>query len=171
MKTKSLVSFVAFLLLFGLVLFAAIEKLSLKRSISNRLKNVPPLLLTLTDGGPFVLPERTRLLLIIFDPACDHCQRQAHDVRLNLGRLPQCSVVWISTAPLQDIATFSVEYQLDKISNVHFAGIKTDEMSTAFGSHFIPHLFIYGEDRRLIKEFKGETKMESILGYMNSDRP
>ncbi len=31
----------------------------------------------------------------------------------------------------------------------------------------IPHIFIYGSDKKLRKEFKGETKAEAILKYLN----
>jgi hypothetical protein len=35
-----------------------------------------------------------------------------------------------------------------------------------YGSLSVPHLFLYGADRKLIKEFKGETKIEAILQYV-----
>ncbi|MFM7853102.1 MAG: hypothetical protein ACKO96_14580 [Flammeovirgaceae bacterium] len=47
-----------------------------------------------------------------------------------------------------------------------FAKINTEVVFDTFGSVSIPHIFIYDNEHKLIKEFKGETKMEAILQYL-----
>jgi hypothetical protein len=41
-----------------------------------------------------------------------------------------------------------------------------EESYKAFGPTSVPHLFIYGPDKELRKEFKGETKIDALLKYL-----
>ena len=52
------------------------------------------------------------------------------------------------------------------LANIHFAKINQADAYNTFGSLAVPQIFIYGADGVLIKEFKGETKMEAVLQYL-----
>ncbi|WP_460908117.1 hypothetical protein [Spirosoma areae] len=41
-----------------------------------------------------------------------------------------------------------------------------EESYRAFGPTSVPHIFIYGPDRQLRKEYKGETKIDALLQYL-----
>jgi hypothetical protein len=72
----------------------------------------------------------------------------------------------VSSEFIKEIKSFSIKYRLNDEPNVTFTKINPEDVYNTFGSVFIPHIFIYGKDRKLIKEFKGETKVEAILQYL-----
>jgi hypothetical protein len=50
--------------------------------------------------------------------------------------------------------------------NIKFLKINRDNVFENFGPLSTPHILIYNEDSKLVKEFKGETKIEAILQYL-----
>jgi hypothetical protein len=72
----------------------------------------------------------------------------------------------MSSESIKVIKRTSVDFGLEGIPNIHFVKINPEHVFETFGSLSLPHIFIYGNDRKLIKEFKGETKMDAILKYL-----
>ncbi len=58
------------------------------------------------------------------------------------------------------------ETALSDLGNIRFTKINQDEAYETFGSLAVPQIFIYGADGILIKEFKGETKIDVVLQYL-----
>jgi len=44
--------------------------------------------------------------------------------------------------------------------------MNADDLYNYFGSVSTPHIYIYNNERRLVKEFEGETKTSAILKYL-----
>jgi hypothetical protein len=106
---------------------------------------------------------RRDVLVIFFDPDCPECVSQGHLVSKNLNGLKDYEIVWVSDMPESKITSFSETCQLASQPQVSFYTIDDREVLRAFGSPLTPHLFIYGPDGNLLKEFKGQTQIEEIL--------
>ncbi len=155
----------ALLLLVALVVITQ-DKVSEKRSISNNLRTLPVLHLTTTDGQLFSFPKQRAIVLVIFDPTCEHCQREAQDVEEHIGSFSESTMVWISTASPTEIKQFCSNHLLATRKNIHFTNIHNDELQRSFGSAIVPYILIYNKEGRLLQEFKGETKAEAILKWL-----
>lgn len=72
----------------------------------------------------------------------------------------------MSSENISIIKKTSEDFGLAGLTNIHFTKINARDVFDTFGSVSVPHVFIYGKDSKLIKEFKGETKVEAILKYI-----
>jgi thioredoxin-related protein len=142
-------------------------------SIQNKKERIKNELLALkvsrfvdVDSTALLLPESNFVMLIYFDSECVHCRNETLEVSKNLPLFSNTKILLISSEPIKTIKAFAQRYGLRNEPSVTFAKINSDDVFDTFGSISLPHIFIYGKDRKLIKEFRGETKIEAILKYL-----
>ncbi|CAN5350332.1 hypothetical protein BH09BAC3_BH09BAC3_08750 [soil metagenome] len=150
----------------ALLLFAVLNKINEKKEISARLLMLPELNLIGIDGFKYIVPKDTKIVLIYFDSNCNHCQYEAEEIRNNISRFKSSTIVFISSEELLLIQAFSIKHQLNA-PNIHFARIASEDVYDTFGNMSIPEILIYGQDKKLIKIFHGETKIDLILKFVN----
>lgn len=133
-----------------------------------RTEVIPDLpLLNLDSTAYRVSPRKNQFLLIIFfNPSCEYCQAEAREIKSKIDRFSGSSVLMISSSLISEIRTFAKEYSLQDNPVVTFAKINPNEVFKSFGSLSIPHTFIYGKDKQLIREFKGEASVDIIIKYL-----
>lgn len=113
---------------------------------------------TMLNGKPTVI--------ILFDPDCEHCQYEAEQLSKRNAEFSNASVYLLTTQTPGRARAFARHYGLDTLAMMHVGTLSPEESRVVFGPTSVPHLFIYGADGRLRKEFKGETKIESLLKYL-----
>lgn len=128
---------------------------------------LPPMLLTRLDGEQFMATRlEGKTVLVLFQPECDDCQRQAVQMQEHLAAFQDYSVYFVSNAGLQELARFAENYELDNRNNVHFAQVSLEDILNALGPMPAPSLFIYSADGRLVNTFKGETEIQQIIAHL-----
>jgi peroxiredoxin len=131
---------------------------------SQQSNEYPYMKLFREDGSLFAsrdLPAKS--ILFIYFPDCDHCQREATAFSNHLKAFKNYHLWFISTAPYPDIDRFAKQYKLVGHDNVHFVRTQTQDVLSSFGGIPTPSVYIYSQEKRLVKAFKGETKIEEIL--------
>jgi peroxiredoxin len=109
---------------------------------------------------------RGKVIIIIYFPDCDHCEREATEIRNNIKAFDSYDLWFLSTAEFPDIQKFSVDYKFADQANVHFAKIQPKDVYGNFGAIPTPSVYIYSESKKLIREIKGETPIANILMYL-----
>lgn len=144
-----------------------IAKVKLKNKVKEQISTHGYLPIYKMDSAKYELPDHTQsIVLVFFSTTCEHCQYEATELKKAITSFSRSSILMISSEPISTIKAFAEQYGLHTEPSVIFAKIKPDDVYDTFGSISIPHIFIYGKDRKLIKEFKGETKIEAILKYL-----
>ncbi|MCW5910566.1 MAG: redoxin domain-containing protein [Cyclobacteriaceae bacterium] len=151
---------------FAIVLFAACTKQERKEAQPERVINeLPHLKFTTLDGTATSMRNlETPLVLILFFADCDHCQREAQEIRKNLDLFKGKNIQFISAEEVSVIQKFAVDYGLANQPNVAFGRAESVDVYMNFGSIPTPSIYIYSADKRLIKNFKGETPVAEIAG-------
>jgi len=140
--------------------------LSHKREAAERIHTLPTCAVTPLSGGPIRLAATGRpLVLVYFDPDCDHCQREANELRQNTHQLAHADIWLLSAAPLPALNAFAQAYQLNTTSNLHLAHIAQQTAYDTFGFTSVPNVLIYHADGSLAKRFRGETSVTAIAKY------
>lgn len=168
MSRKAMLTLLFTLVLCGalFLIYLTIKKISAKEIIAKKVSTLSTVNLLGLDSTTFKIPTDKNVVLVFFNPGCEHCQYEAMGIRENIKDFKNATLVFLSSEPLNAIRHFSTQYDLDHFPFVHFTKINNEEVFDTFGTLSVPHIFIYGEDRKLIKEFKGETKIEAILKYI-----
>ncbi len=148
---------------------ASFKKVQVSKSVKEKLNTLPVFSLVTLDSSSL---ESTALaagslVLIYFNSECDHCQYEAQDIKNNIKAFSKATLVFMSSEPLAKIQAFAGTSGLSDQTNISFTKITSNDAFTSFGTLAVPHVFIYGPDKILRKEFKGETKAEAILKYPN----
>jgi thioredoxin-related protein len=154
-----------FTTLFGFTLFAIYalaDKIMEKKNIQQQIQSLPVDKIRSLDSTLFVFPRAESMLIIYFNSTCEHCQYELKEIREHAALFDGTHLLLVSSENMADIRTFSLQSGLTDRENVSFAKINPDDVYDTFGSVSIPHIFIYNNAGSLVKEFKGETKVEAI---------
>lgn len=159
----------AFLFISSVVWMAnkAVERTKASKKVKEKASMLNELPIFSMDSMKYEMPKETKpVVLILFNTGCEHCQYETSQIKKSIASFSRSSIVMISSETLTTIEEFSVRYGLSDQPNISFCKINAENVFETFGSGVIPRIFIYGRDRKLIKEFKGETKIEAILKYI-----
>ncbi|SDK24793.1 Peroxiredoxin [Catalinimonas alkaloidigena] len=126
--------------------------------------DLPPIPVSLTDGSTQQINGLSgKTVLVLFQPDCDHCQREARQIHENLGRFYDYQVYFISSAPLAEVRQFAVDYQFADVPNFHFGTTSVVNVLQQFGSIPTPSIYVYSDEGKLVQKFEGETPIDQIL--------
>ncbi len=129
--------------------------------------DLPNMLLLKTDGSRETAKNiEGKAMLVLFQPDCDHCQREAVQIREHLPAFQGYTLYFISDAPPAQLAKFAQEYKLGNEPNIHFAQTSLESILNHFGPVDAPSVFIYSDEGRLKKSFIGETPIDQILPHI-----
>lgn len=107
------------------------------------------------------------LVIIYFHPECEHCQYEAQEIGKNAEIFSNCQLVMLtSDDSLQRINSFCKTNHLWEVDNIEVLLDTNNRFKEVFGKAIIPSIYIY-ENKKLKKQFLGETKMETILTVLN----
>lgn len=107
-----------------------------------------------------------QMIIILFSPTCEHCQYEAQEIKNHIQDFGDTKIIMVSSDDSISVKKFAVDYQLDNIPNVQFLYLPKEKIFEAFGSTSIPRILIYNREGNLVKDFKGETKIENILKHI-----
>jgi peroxiredoxin len=164
--------------LFSIVLFAACGKHATTETSEQAsadtvaaapapkpaVNELPELTVNLLNGTPVNLRTlKGKVILILYQPDCDHCQRESTALREHIEALQPYEVYFISASTAQESEAFAATYKFKDQINIHFALTPVEKIISTFGSISAPSLYVYSEDHALVKHFDGETPVEDIL--------
>ena len=154
--------------LYALLIAASFLSCSKKgETTSNPQNDLPPMTITTLEGSPVFLKELTgKIVLIFFQPDCDHCQREAEEIEKNLKAFSGYALYFISSNPGNEIEQFAKTYKLSGRPNVTFAQTTTENVITFYGPIAAPSVYIYSNDGQLVKAFNGQTDIQNIINFL-----
>jgi len=125
--------------------------------------DLPAVTVTLLNGTRVNLKAlQGNVMLVLFFPDCDHCQRESIAIQQHLEKFKNYTLYFLSTAPATEIETFSREYKLNEYDNVRFGETTVQGVLDNFGAVATPSVYLYSDGKRM-KVFNGETAIEEIL--------
>ncbi len=104
-----------------------------------------------------------RLILVLYNPDCDHCQRQATDISNHFDLFEGYKLYFVSAEQRGD---FAEKYNLNNRSNVIFAQGAIVPVVKTLKPTSMPTILIYDDDGVLVKRFDGETKVADMAEFL-----
>jgi peroxiredoxin len=157
-------------LLFILILFYSCtsnQKVDDRIDDTQLKSDLPEIVLTLQDGKQRKATSlKGNVLLVLFQPDCEHCQREAERIRARLDDFKDYQMYFISSAPIDEVIQFARQHNLANDSRIHLATASVYEILTSYGPIEAPSIYAYSEGK-LIKAFHGEVEVAEILKYLN----
>jgi peroxiredoxin len=156
----------------GLTLIVAIsvgcqkkeEKVQTVSEQAPAANDLPTMPITFLDGTTVQAKSLTgSSILILFQPDCDHCQREAQEFQKNLSAFNNYTLYFISSVGIPETEAFAKQYGLDGQANVKFGITAVENVLNNFGAISAPSMYIYNGSGKLVKKFNGETDIQQIL--------
>ena len=139
------------------------QKTAVESPVVQTRNDLPNMTVTSLDETQINLRTlKEKAIIILFQPDCDHCQREAKEIRENLDAFKNYSLYFISADQFDAVKRFGEDYDLIAKPNVHFALTSVDNVLKNFGAIPAPSVYIYA-DQKLIKKFNGEVSIGRIL--------
>ncbi len=132
---------------------------------STEVRNdLPVMPITFVDGTTVQAKEITgSFILILFQPDCDHCQREAQEFQKNLTAFSNYTLYFVSSAAIPETEAFAKQYGLSGHTNVKFGVTTVEHILNNFGAISAPSMYIYNGSGQLVKKFNGETDIQQIV--------
>jgi peroxiredoxin len=126
--------------------------------------DLPTMPITFLDGTTVQAKSLTgSLILILFQPDCDHCQREAQEFQKNLAAFNNYTLYFVSSVGIPETEAFAKQYGLSGHANVKFGVTAVENVLNNFGAISAPSMYIYDGGGKLVKKFNGETDIQQIL--------
>jgi thiol-disulfide isomerase/thioredoxin len=138
---------------------------------AEKIRTLPVLVMKDIWGNSFSTDQITSgpLLITFFHPECDHCKYEIS----SLGKAElidsQLTILLVSFAEVDDIQSFVQEVGNIEALNMHILYDPDFRMSDLYSADVLPSNFIYNKELELIKVFRGATRPEAIMKYLNEN--
>jgi peroxiredoxin len=112
------------------------------------------------------LKPNTPVIVVYFDPDCDHCNKQAGIIRDGIAKFSDIQMIWVAfPASAEDITAFGRKYFAAQFGkNIHFMRDNDYTFDQAFGYSEAPTIHVYNKLGKLTKSFKKkEASVEELL--------
>lgn len=116
------------------------------------------------------LKRETPICIFYYNAGCEHCQYEAKQLNKNINSFRDVQVVMVSVNNPEEVTAFAKTYKLDKYPYITWLYDKDYEFYKWFGHTVTPSVFIYNAEHTLLKEYRGEVKVESVLKYFTDGK-
>lgn len=106
-----------------------------------------------------------RAVLVLFQPDCDRCHREAEQIAENLDAFSDYELYFVSASLPAETEQFARDYRLAGRDNVIFGVTTVDEILENFGPIQAPSLYIYSNGK-LVQALNGEVDISVIGKYL-----
>jgi peroxiredoxin len=127
---------------------------------------MPALTVIKEDGSTVSMKDLTgKVLLVCYNPDCDHCQREGKRISENKDMIKDYQVYFLTPEVKNVDNTFAKDYNLIE-PNITFVTADVTAIIQAIGSiNTVPTFFIF-RDQALVKRMEGEVSMEELRGAL-----
>lgn len=140
------------------------EKVETAPVVQQASNDLPAMPITFLDGTTIQAKSITgSFILVLFQPDCDHCQREAQEFQKNLAAFNNYTLFFVSSVGLPETEAFAKQYGLSGQPNIKFGTTAVENVLNNFGAISAPSIYIYNGSGKLVKKFNGETDIQQIL--------
>ena len=122
-----------------------------------------------SQANTFEAPKKKAIMLMFFSPDCDHCETVTQEIIAHIKDFKKTKIYMFSPMPLHTIKTFYDKMGLSNYKKYITVGQEYKGFfHSYYGTQYVPHIVIYGKDKKLVASFEGDGKIEDILNAIKS---
>lgn len=132
----------------------------------------PPVKLVLADSIVFSkgdLPKKKPVMMIVFSPACDHCQKETEDLVKNIDLFKNVQIIMATMMPYDSMMRFREKYKLAEYKNIIVGQDTHYFLTTFYMMRNLPFHAFYDKKGKLISVFEGTLPIEKVLAEIQKN--
>jgi thioredoxin-related protein len=152
----------------GLICFSAMAFLSLAAFSQS----LPPFKMYRSDKRIFnaaELPKTKPVVLIYFDPDCDHCQKLMKELFQKIDAFKKAEIIMVTFKPVEEVAAFEKQHNSQKYSNITVGteGIGF-YLRNYYGLVTMPFTALYDKKGNLNYSYRKETSVDDLVNRLKN---
>lgn len=133
---------------------------------------LPPFSMMQGNGKVFKaqdLPMGKPIIIIYFDPDCDHCKNTTKELLAKSGQFKKASIAMVTFLPVDKVIEFEKKYELKKFKNIYVG----TEGNTFFLKNYyrlitMPFIALYTKNGDIVKEYRTDGPLTDLSIQLNS---
>lgn len=131
---------------------------------------LPPLNITTRTGEKYTekdFKNHKNLLVMMFNPTCDHCQEETAILEKNIEQLKNTKLLLVAAPSMIEYLEFYNNVtRYSKYPDITVGVDSAGFIDKTFNYTSLPQINIYDKDRKLVKIFSGVTQFDAIEPYV-----
>ena len=134
-------------------------------------QTIPPFKMTLSNNKIFNavdLPKGKPLVIIYFDPDCDHCQKLMTELFKKINSFKKAEMVLITFKPVTEVAEFEKKYTTSKYANMK---VGTEGTLFYLRNYYklvkMPFTALYDSQGNYSYSYRDETPVDDLIKRLN----
>jgi thioredoxin-related protein len=135
-------------------------------------QSLPPFKMYRSDKTIFnaaELPKTKPVILIYFDPDCDHCQKLMKELFQKIDAFKNAEIIMVTFKPIEEVAAFEKQNNTQKYSNIV---VGTEGMGfyvrNYYGLVTMPFTALYDKNGNLKYSYRKETLVDDLIKRLKS---
>lgn len=155
---------------FSVIVYLLAQKIKQKNEAQLNVKKLPAFEFTTLEQTSFSNKDLKKgsLVFIFFSTECDYCHYEARELKKNIDKFSDTQVCMVCSDEKSKVEDFVKVYDLDKYPQIKVVLDPQHKSFNYFSVSSVPVVYIYNKEAALVKEYKGEVKMEAILASIKS---
>ena len=152
----------------GLICFAA----TVFFSLAAFSQSLPPFKMYRSDKTIFSaaeLPKTKPVVLIYFDPDCEHCQKLMKELFLKIDAFKKAEIIMITFKSVEEVAAFEKQHNTQKYPNIIVGteGIGF-YLRNYYGLMTMPFTALYDKKGNLNYSYRKETFVDDLINRLKN---
>lgn len=130
-------------------------------------QTIPSFKILLSDDNIFSatdLPKGKPVILIYFDPDCDHCQKLMKEFFPKMNEFRKAEIIMVTFKPVSDLIAFEKLHETSKYANVKVGTEgNTFYLRYYYGLEKMPFTALYDKNGNLVYSYKEQTPVDDLL--------
>lgn len=108
------------------------------------------------------------VLLMLFNPTCEHCMDMTTLVQKNMFLFKKTKIMLLSGANMMPyLSYFKNTVHTEEFPSIKIAVDSAKTIDVLFNYITLPQINFYGPDHKLLKTFNGDVPIDSLKNYIN----
>ncbi|MBS1633901.1 MAG: redoxin domain-containing protein, partial [Bacteroidetes bacterium] len=137
----------------------------------KRFPTLPPVKLLLADSishfGKENFNKKSPVLIIIFNPDCEHCQKETEELLDSMNHFKNIQIVMATMMPFDKMNEFIKKYKLDNFKNIVVGQDNQYFLPVFYMVSNLPYLALYNKMGELITTYEGAVPIHTVINKFN----
>lgn len=112
--------------------------------------------------------SKSNLLVMLFNPTCDHCIDETHLIEKNIDMFDKTKILLVAAPSMMSyLQYFQNVTRYRKYPKIVLGVDSAGYIDKTFNYTTLPQINIYDKNRKLIKVFNGEVPIEDLKPYID----
>jgi thioredoxin-related protein len=113
------------------------------------------------------LKKKSAVMLMIFNPDCEHCQHETSELIKHIDEFSKIQIVMATMMPFTSMISFREKYNLAQYDNIVVGQDIHYFLPSFYKISNLPFLAFYNKKKELISVFEGSMPIENALKELN----